>query len=98
MSVYKFTLYFPYLWQCVSGGQLAREDSNGSISLELCGSGDKTDGSSHVPKIKVGVGNTVLAEMKARQEKRTSSPRQVYIAFVKNKTIPPQSLYTNVGT
>ncbi|XP_069691795.1 F-actin-uncapping protein LRRC16A isoform X3 [Periplaneta americana] len=58
------------------GGQLTREDSTGSINQEFGGSGDKTDGSSRVPKIKVGVGNTVLAEMKARQEKRTSSPRQ----------------------
>jgi hypothetical protein len=63
----------------MSGDQLTREDSNGSISQELGGSGDKTDGSSHVPKIKVGVGNTVLAEMKARQERRTSSPRQVHV-------------------
>jgi hypothetical protein len=73
------------LWYNVSGGQLTREDSNSSISLELYGSGDKTDSSSHIPKIKVGVNNTVLAEMKARQEKRTSSPRQVYILFVKIK-------------
>jgi hypothetical protein len=67
----------------MSGGQLTREDSNGSISQELCGSGDKIDGSSHVPKIKVGVSNTMLAEMKARQEKRTSSPKQVYILSYK---------------
>ncbi|XP_023724032.1 F-actin-uncapping protein LRRC16A isoform X2 [Cryptotermes secundus] len=60
----------------LEGGQLTREDSNGSINQELCGSSDKIDGSSHVPKIKVGVSNTMLAEMKARQEKRTSSPRQ----------------------
>jgi hypothetical protein len=67
----------------VSGGQLTREDSSSSITLELYGSGDKTDGASHVPKIKVAVSNTMLAEMKARQEKRTSSPRQVYIFFAK---------------
>ncbi|PSN31727.1 hypothetical protein C0J52_19831 [Blattella germanica] len=39
-------------------GQLTREDSSGSISQEIGGNGDKTDGSSRVPKIKVGVGNT----------------------------------------
>jgi len=65
----------------MSGGQLTREDSSGSISQECSGISDKTDSSSRIPKIKVGVGNTVLAEMKARQEKRTSSPRQVRISF-----------------
>ncbi|KDR15295.1 F-actin-uncapping protein LRRC16A isoform X2 [Zootermopsis nevadensis] len=60
----------------LEGGQLTREDSSGSITQEFGCSGDKTDGSARVPKIKVGVNNTVLAEMKARQEKRTSSPRQ----------------------
>lgn len=81
----------------MSGGQLTREDSSGSITQEFGCSGDKTDGSARVPKIKVGVNNTVLAEMKARQEKRTSSPRQVYLymqahfcvsvggAYMKNK-------------
>jgi hypothetical protein len=63
----------------MSGGQLTREDSNGSITQEFGCGGDKTDGSACVPKLKVGVGNTVLAEMKARQERRTSSPRQVYV-------------------
>ena len=61
----------------MAGGQLRREDSSGSINQEIVGNGDKTDGPSHIPKIKVGVGNTILAEMKARQEKRTTSPRQV---------------------
>jgi hypothetical protein len=61
----------------MSGGQLVREDSNGSISQELSGTIDNPDGTSRVPKIKVGAGNTVLAEMKARQDKRTSSPQQV---------------------
>jgi hypothetical protein len=68
-----------YVLLCMSGGQLTREDSTGSITQEFGCIGDKTDGSARVPKIKVGVGNTVLAEMKARQEKRTSSPRQVYL-------------------
>lgn len=58
------------------GGQLVREDSNGSISQELSGTSETADGTSRVPKIKVGAGNTVLAEMKARQDKRTSSPQQ----------------------
>ena len=63
----------------MSGGQLVREDSNGSISQELSGTIDTPDGMSRVPKIKVGAGNTVLAEMKARQDKRTSSPQQVSV-------------------
>jgi hypothetical protein len=57
-----------------------REDSNGSISQELSGTSDTPDGVSRVPKIKVGAGNTVVAEMKARQDKRTSSPQQVSIS------------------
>jgi hypothetical protein len=65
----------------MSGGQLTREESSGSITQEFGCSGDKTDGSARVPKIKVGAGNTVLAEMKARQERRTSSPRQVYFIY-----------------
>lgn len=75
----------PYVYcalLCVSGGQLTREDSNGSISQELSGTGDTPDGTSRVPKIKVGAGNTVLAEMKARQDKRTSSPQQVSICEI----------------
>jgi hypothetical protein len=67
---------------CMLGGQLVREDSNGSISQELSGTSDTADGTSRVPKIKVGAGNTVLAEMKARQDKRTSSPQQVYICEI----------------
>ena len=67
---------------CISGGQLVREDSNGSISQELSGISDAADGTSRVPKIKVGAGNTVLAEMKARQDKRTSSPQQVSICEI----------------
>lgn len=72
-------LYIHSMLLCMSGGQLVREDSNGSISQELSGTGDTSDGSSRVPKIKVGAGSTVLAEMKARQDKRTSSPQQVSI-------------------
>jgi hypothetical protein len=67
---------------CVSGGPLVREDSNGSISQELSGASDTTDGTSRVPKINVGAGNTVLAEMKARQDKRTSSPQQVSLCGI----------------
>lgn len=66
----------------MSGGQLAREDSSGSISQELSSTSETADGTSRVPKIKVGAGNTVLAEMKTRQDKRTSSPQQVSICEI----------------
>ena len=84
---YLCTMSFISLFICavllrMSGGQLVREDSNGSISQELSGTSETTDGTSRVPKIKVGAGNTVLAEMKARQDKRTSSPQQVSICEI----------------
>jgi len=80
MSFISLSIYAVLL--CTSGGQLVREDSNGSISQELSGTSDTADGSSRVPKIKVGAGSTVLAEMKARQDKRTSSPQQVSICEI----------------
>ncbi|XP_066998308.2 F-actin-uncapping protein LRRC16A isoform X2 [Anabrus simplex] len=54
----------------VEGVQFPEEDSGCSNVYEDI-SGDKTGG---VPKIKLGSGNTVLAGMKARQEKRTLNP------------------------
>lgn len=80
MSFISLCIYAVLL--CMSGGQLVREDSNGSISQELSGTSDTTDGASRVPKIKVGAGSTVLAEMKARQDKRTSSPQQVSVCEI----------------
>jgi len=76
------SLFVYALLLCMSGGQLVREDSSSSISQELSATSDTADGTSRVPKIKVGAGSTVLAEMKARQDKRTSSPQQVSICEI----------------